>query len=68
MLGSAGVKEVIELWAVIDNVTQEVRRYADGEPAIFPTREGARVFHVRDKNSGRTSSRVRRVKVTIQDD
>jgi hypothetical protein len=61
-----GMKQEIMMWAVINNVTQEVVARC-GDPSIHNTRDDARWFCNEEKLLGNTAARVRRVKVTIEE-
>lgn len=61
------MKQVIELWAVIDSVTQEVCKTSRGVILLHAKKSDARFFCRHEKDKGNTAARVRRVKVTVQD-
>ena len=56
------------MWAVINNVTQKVIMNLPNCPVLYPTEDEARNRVLRQKQyKGNTSSRVRKVKVTIEE-
>jgi hypothetical protein len=61
------MKQEIMMWAVINNVTQEVVISKNDRPHIYSTRGDARFFCGHEKHYGNTAARVRRVKVTIEE-
>ena len=63
-----GMKQEIMMWAVINNVTQEVfPTNSEGELCMFNSRRFTRKWAVFLKSEGNTAARVRRVKVTIEE-
>lgn len=60
------MKQEIIMWAVINNVTQEVVK-SSGDPLLRIRRSDARFFCGHEKYKGNTAARVRRVKVTVED-
>ena len=61
------MKQEIMMWAVINNVTQEVASDSWGAPSLFDNRRYARIDCASEKETGNTAARVRRVKVTIEE-
>jgi hypothetical protein len=60
------MKQEIMMWAVVNNVRQEVCLTDRGEPSIHRVRQQARWWLERNRGRGNTAARVRRVKVTIE--
>lgn len=61
------MKQEIMMWAVINNVTQEVAIYAHDKLSLHQRREDARFHCGHEKYHGNTAARVRKVKVTVED-
>ena len=61
------MKQEIMMWAVINNVTQEVATVGKNELSIHHTRRAARHWLCFAQDRDNTAARVRRVKVTIEE-
>jgi len=63
------MKQELTMWAVIDNVNQQVITLGDSDPCLLisNTRKYARVWYGHVKRHGNKTARVRKVKVTIEE-